>query len=150
MSDETTTGRQAVMATLAQAPAALLAEKWEGLADRPGFSWLREPDVGLVMVRGRTGGGGAPFNLGEVTVTRCALQLDGGQAGFAWVMGRDRDKARHAALFDALWQDEARRDEIERDVVTPAREALEAEDARKDEETAATKVDFFTLVRGED
>ncbi len=148
--ERATAERKAAMAVLAQAPAPMLAEKWAAMAGQPAWSWLREPQAGLVMVRGRTGGGGAPFNLGEVTVTRCALELETGQTGFAWIMGRDAEKARHAALFDALWQDEARRGEIERDVLAPLRAAIAAEDARRDAETAATKVDFFTLVRGED
>lgn len=142
--------RRQAMAALAQAPAAFLAERWEETGDKPGWTWLRKPQAGLVMVRGRAGGGGAAFNLGEVTVTRCALELETGETGFAWVMGRDGDRARLAALFDALWQVEARRAEIEARVVAPARRALSEEDARRDAETAATKVDFFTLVRGED
>jgi alpha-D-ribose 1-methylphosphonate 5-triphosphate synthase subunit PhnG len=39
--------------------------------------WLRAPETGLMMVQGRAGGTGERFNLGEVTVTRCALRLPG-------------------------------------------------------------------------
>ena len=142
--------RRRAMAAMASADSALLNAAWDGLGDKPDWDWLRRPECGLVMVRGRIGGAGAPFNLGEVTVTRCAVSLATGAAGFAWIMGRDGEKARLAALFDALWQDEARRDEIERAIVSPALKAQQTADRTTAEQTAATRVDFFTMVRGED
>ena len=36
---------------------------------------LRAAETGLVMLRGRIGGDGDPFNLGEATVTRAAVQI---------------------------------------------------------------------------
>jgi alpha-D-ribose 1-methylphosphonate 5-triphosphate synthase subunit PhnG len=102
------------------------------------------------MVRGRIGGDGAPFNLGEATVTRAAVRLDSGETGFSYALGRDHDKARLAAVCDALWQSEARRDGIERHVLAPIRARLARERTQKQEQAAATRVDFFTLVRGED
>ena len=101
------------------------------------------------MVRGRVGGDGAPFNLGEATVTRCAVQLASGEIGFGYVLGRDDEKARLAALADALWQSASHRDAVERHVLGPLRDRQHARLARTREETAATKVDFFTLVRGD-
>jgi alpha-D-ribose 1-methylphosphonate 5-triphosphate synthase subunit PhnG len=101
------------------------------------------------MVRGRIGGDGAPFNLGEATVTRAAVRMDSGEVGFSYLLGRDHDKARLAAVCDALWQGE-RRGAIERNVLAPIRMRLERERAEKREQAAATRVDFFTLVRGED
>ncbi len=81
--------RRRAMSAVAAADRTFLEQAWDGFAARPDWGWLRKPESGLVMVRGRTGGGGAPFNLGEVTVTRCAVSLETGAAGFAWVMGRD-------------------------------------------------------------
>jgi alpha-D-ribose 1-methylphosphonate 5-triphosphate synthase subunit PhnG len=101
------------------------------------------------MVRGRIGGDGAPFNLGEATVTRCAVQLTSGEIGFGYVLGRDRDKARLAALCDALWQNADQRAAVERNVLAPLRARQQEQLARSRAETAATKVDFFTLVRGD-
>ena len=101
------------------------------------------------MVRGRMGGDGAPFNLGEATVTRCAVQLATGEIGFGYVLGRDRDKARLAALCDALWQRADKRAAVERNVLAPLRVRQQERLARSREDTAATKVDFFTLVRGD-
>lgn len=102
------------------------------------------------MLRGRVGGDGAPFNVGEATVTRCAVQLPTGEIGFSYALGRDRDKARLAALCDALWQNGARRHVIEQHVLSPVRTRLDSERDQTARRTAATRVDFFTLVRGED
>jgi alpha-D-ribose 1-methylphosphonate 5-triphosphate synthase subunit PhnG len=101
------------------------------------------------MLRGRMGGDGAPFNLGEASVTRAAVELEGGPVGFAYHLGRDAGKARAAATLDALWQDEARRADVET-ALRPVRERIEAERATRARQVAATRVDFFTLVRGDD
>ena len=142
--------RRAAMAVLAQAPAHEIAAGLAALGPAPAHAEVRPAETGLVMVRGRTGGDGAPFNLGEATVTRCAVQLATGEIGFGYVLGRDRDKARLSALCDALWQSSAHRAAVEREVLSPIRARQQERRARGREETAATKVDFFTLVRGED
>lgn len=134
------------MATVARATAAELAGL-DGIAGE-GVVVLRAPEIGLVMVRGRIGGDGAPFNLGEATVTRAAVSLPGGEVGFGHVLGRDRDKARLAALADALWQAPATRTAVEA-LLAPVRARLDAEAARRRGCAAATKVDFFTMVRGD-
>ena len=140
--------RKAAMTVLAHSDAAGIAGRLEALA-LPDHEMLREPENGLVRVRGRIGGDGAPFNLGEATVTRAAVRMDSGEVGFSYLLGRDHDQARLAAVCDALWQSE-RRDAIERNVLAPIRTRLERERAEKREQAAATRVDFFTLVRGED
>ena len=94
-------------------------------------------------------GDGAPFNFGETTVTRCAVQLASGEIGFGYVLGRDRDKARLAALADALWHSAEYQTAVEQKIVTPLRVRQQEGLARSRAETAATKVDFFTLVRGD-
>jgi alpha-D-ribose 1-methylphosphonate 5-triphosphate synthase subunit PhnG len=142
--------RRAAMAVLARAPAHEIAAGLAALGPAPAHDEVRPAETGLVMVRGRMGGDGAPFNLGEATVTRCAVQLATGEIGFGYVLGRDRAKARLAALCDALWQSSAHRAAVEREVLSPIRVRQEEELARARAETAATKVDFFTLVRGED
>jgi alpha-D-ribose 1-methylphosphonate 5-triphosphate synthase subunit PhnG len=141
---------RAVMATLAQATPAELKRLWQE-AGLPGEAEpLRGPETGLATLRGRIGGGGAPFNFGEATVTRATVRLPGGAVGHAYALGRDREKARLSAICDALWQDPARRAEVEDKILGPLRAAAEASDDKSRAETAATKVDFFTLVRGED
>ncbi len=137
------------MSLLAKAPAAALARRWGGLGLAPEFDWLRAPEIGAVMVRGRAGGTGAAFNLGEMTVTRCALRLAGGDVGHAVVQGRDRDKARVAALVDALMQG-AHAAAVRRDLLEPLRAEIRTQAEARAARAAATKVEFFTMVRGED
>ncbi len=141
--------RQDAMALMARAGRDELEAVLAGFAPLPAAADLKPPEVGLVMLRGRTGGDGAPFNLGEATVARAAVRLEGGATGFAYRLGRDLKAARAAALLDALWQDEGRRAEVDA-ALAPVRARLAAEAAQVRAETAATKVDFFTLVRGED
>ncbi|MGE0718430.1 MAG: phosphonate C-P lyase system protein PhnG [Alphaproteobacteria bacterium] len=137
------------MAALARAPVAHLEAAWSALADAPSFALLRAPEVGMVMVRGRSGGTGPRFNLGEMTVTRCVVRLDDGRLGFGYVAGRDRRHAELAAAFDALLQDPVMRPALMDSVVMPAEAAATraARDVR--EKAAATRVQFFTMVRGE-
>ena len=56
------------------------------------------------------------------------------------MLGRDHDKARLAAICDALWQNESFRLRIERDVLAPIRSRLDGERDRRRAETAATRV----------
>jgi alpha-D-ribose 1-methylphosphonate 5-triphosphate synthase subunit PhnG len=142
--------RQRVARMLAHATVQELQAAWSALAEKPAVKPVRGPETGLVMVRGRIGGGGAPFNLGEATVTRATVLLASGTAGHANALGTDKAKARLAAIFDALWQEEASQVFVERELLTPVEARLAAEDRRKAEETAATRVDFFTMVRGDD
>lgn len=109
---------------------------------------LRATESGLVMLRGRMGGDGRPFNLGEATVTRAAVRLPDGRTGFAYQLGRDAAKARNAAILDALWQGPERA-AVEA-AIAPVRARIEAEAAARARRVAATRVNFFTMVRGED
>ncbi len=138
--------RKGWMSVLAKAPPARLAAL---LPDLPNHSYLRPPEIGSVMVQGRVGGTGAAFNLGEMTVTRCSVRLEDGPVGHAYVQGRDKTHATRAAVVDALMQTDAA-PRLQSDVVTVL--AAEAGALRHDraEKAAATKVDFFTMVRGED
>lgn len=142
--------RREAMGVFAGADAARLAALWDAWPDKPDYRVVRGPETGLVMVRGRIGGGGGPFNLGEATVTRATVRLDSGSVGHAYCLGRDGGKALHAALFDALWQSDARREDVEAKVLALLRDAAAAADSRRRAETAATQVDFFTMVRGAD
>ncbi|WP_136645859.1 phosphonate C-P lyase system protein PhnG [Tabrizicola sp. YIM 78059] len=138
--------RRAWIATLAKAPPARLAEL---MPELPPHDVLRSPEIGAVMVRGRTGGTGAAFNLGEMTVTRCSVQLPAGPVGHAWVQGRDKAHARRAAVIDALMQTEAA-PALSARILAPLRTEAEARRAARAAKAAGTKVEFFTMVRGED
>ena len=145
-----TSRRQRWMATLAKARPAELEAAWTGLADRPGYRVLRNAEPGMVMVRGRAGGTGARFNLGEIVVTRSAVQLDSGTTGHAYVAGHNARHAELAALFDALLQEAGRTVYLETAVIAPLAAAQAERHRIAAVKAAATKVDFFTVVRGED
>ncbi len=141
-------GRKAAMTVLAHSAAAEIAAHLGAIA-LPTYEDLREAENGLVMVRGRIGGDGAPFNLGEATVSRAAVRLASGEVGFGYTLGRDKAKARMIALCDALVQSQEFAGLVEAKVIAPLREALLAARQQKAAQTAATKVDFYTMVRGE-
>jgi len=140
--------RQAAMAVLAHSDAAEIALHLDALAP-PLHEELREPENGLVMVRSRIGGDGAPFNLGEATVSRAAVRLPTGEVGFGYTLGRDRKKAKMIALCDALVQSQDHAGAVEAKVLAPLRAAMDSRRSRSAAETAATRVNFYTLVRGE-
>lgn len=141
--------RQAWMSLLAKAPTHTLEDKMTAVGPEPEFKWLRHPEVGGVMVQGRAGSTGGRFNIGEMTVTRCALQLASGEVGHAVVEGRSKSKARHAALVDALMQT-PRATSLKAQVLDPLKTEMAASRDTRAAKAAATKVDFFTMVRGED
>jgi alpha-D-ribose 1-methylphosphonate 5-triphosphate synthase subunit PhnG len=140
--------RKAAMAVLAHSETARIEQCLKAIAV-PAHENLREPENGLVMVRGRIGGDGAPFNLGEATVSRAAVRLSTGEVGFGYALGRDRRKAQLIALCDALVQSSEFAAAVEESVLTPLRAAEAATRNRKAAEAAATRVDFYTMVRGE-
>ncbi|CAM5770545.1 phosphonate metabolism protein PhnG [Labrys miyagiensis] len=141
--------RQASMRLCAHATRPELDKVLAALAPLPVHAALRPTQTGLVMLQGRIGGDGAAFNLGEASASRATIRLASGEIGFAYHLGRDQAKANAAALLDALWQDENRREAVN-DALRPVAERLSAEAARTARRTAATKVNFFTMVRGED
>jgi alpha-D-ribose 1-methylphosphonate 5-triphosphate synthase subunit PhnG len=140
--------RKAAMRVLAHAATAEIAGRLDAVV-LPAHEDLRVPENGLVMVRGRIGGDGAPFNLGEATVSRAAVRLSSGEVGFGYVLGRDNDKARMIALCDALIQASDHAATIETQVLAPLRASMTARRDQRAAEAAATRVDFYTMVRGE-
>ncbi|MCU0828777.1 MAG: phosphonate C-P lyase system protein PhnG [Tabrizicola sp.] len=146
MTDATPIHRKTWMATLAKADPVRLAALFP---DLPPHHVLRQPEIGAVMVRGRVGGTGAAFNLGEMTVTRASVRLESGEVGHAWVQGRDKLHALRAATLDALMQSNRAADLAAR-VLQPLQAETQVARATRAAKAAATKVDFFTMVRGED
>lgn len=140
--------RKAAMAVLAHSAACDIACHLDAIG-LPAHENLRKAESGLVMVRGRIGGDGAPFNLGEATISRAAVRLATGEIGFGYTLGRDHEKARMIALCDALVQSDEFAGLVEAKVLAPLRAAMELRRNRRAAETAATRVDFYTLVRGE-
>ncbi|CUH60931.1 phosphonate C-P lyase system protein PhnG [Thalassobacter stenotrophicus] len=141
--------RKAWMSVLAKASEGRVAQLLDAAIARPEFAWLRAPEIGSTMVRARAGATGAPFNLGEVTITRCALTLDTGEVGHAYIKGRNKVDAQAAALVDALMQTD-KAEVLRAQVIDPLEAEQAAAKAARAAKAAATKVDFFTMVRGED
>ena len=137
------------MGLLAKAPEGRVASLLDAAMARPEFTWLRAPEIGSTMVRGRAGGTGAPFNIGEMAVTRCALTLASGEVGHAYIQGRRKSDAEAAALVDALMHG-SRAEAIRKAVLVPLEAEQSAAKTARAEKAAATKVEFFTMARGED
>lgn len=153
MSNIASTQRRKWMATLACAPETMLDQLWRDVEAKPAYGLLRRPEAGLVMVRARAGATGEPFNLGEMTVTRCSVRVTGASgkafSGTAYVAGRSLRKAQIAAVVDAMLQDPARHDAIHAAVIAPLDRARTEEQQRAQAQAATTRVEFFTMVRGE-
>lgn len=164
----TTTARQTWMATLAKANSQDLEGQFQRLvaqADRalPDYHLLRSPEVGLAMVRGRAGGTGQQFNLGEMTLTRCVVQLSASSlatpepdrdtstsiTGFGYVAGRSARHAELAAVCDALLQQPDWYAAVQQHIVQPLQAIAQERQAKQERQTESTRVNFFTLLRGE-
>jgi len=141
--------RKAWLSVLAKSPADLLDRLWQDLGYTVGHSLLRAPETGGVMVRGRAGAVGAAFNLGEVTVTRASVRLTSGEVGHGYVQGRGKAHALTAALVDATMQTAAA-DTVRAAILEPLEQHARRRTEQRAARAATTKVDFFTLVRGED
>ena len=143
------------MAALALADEATLEAEAARLFDSVSYTFLRRPEAGLVMVEGRAGNSGRRFNVGEMLVTRCVVRLEEQKSGaategYAFIQGNRPRHAELAAVFDALLQRGDRAESLERSLIEPLIARRDKELRNRAEETAATRVDFFTLVRGED
>jgi alpha-D-ribose 1-methylphosphonate 5-triphosphate synthase subunit PhnG len=148
--DETIVARKERMGILARSSTARLHELWPSVGLDPAYKMLRGPEFGLLMLRGRVGGTGQAFNLGEATVTRASVKLEDGSVGHAMALGRDPAKAELSAVIDALCRNAEAAACIDTMLVDPIRAELNDADETSRCQTAATRVDFFTMVRGED
>lgn len=141
--------RPAWLAVLARATLAELETLMPAVGDLQPLQQVRAPEIGMVMLRGRVGGTGNPFNLGEASVVRCAVRLGDGPLGVSYALGRDKRRAELAALFDALLQDPQHHDELQRSLISPLALAQAQARAQKQHDVTSSKVEFFTFVRGE-
>ena len=110
---------------------------------------VRPPEIGMVMLRGRVGGTGNPFNLGEATVVRSAVRLGDGPLGVSYALGRDKRHSALAAVFDALLQDPEHHDRLQASLIAPLANAQAQARTAIQNTMASSKVEFFTFVRGE-
>ena len=141
--------RQAWLAVLARASHGEMAACLPLLGELPQCHTIRPAEVGMMMVRGRIGGTGDAFNLGEATVVRCAVRLGEGPLGVSYALGRDKPRAELAAIFDALLQDPRHQAQVQKTLIAPLAKAQARHLAAREQQVADSKVEFFTLVRGE-
>ena len=141
-------GRSEWLSLLAKAPQQLFEDLWRSSDLDPSYDIIRPAEIGGIMVRGRMGGTGDPFNLGEMTVSRASVKLSCGTVGHGYVKGREKTMALRIALCDALLQT-ADANKVDAKILQPLIEAKLTSDQEIADKAAATKVDFFTLVRGE-
>ena len=142
------TERQIWMAILAKSSVDKIEKQIETLGKLPPYSFLRQPEIGLTMVRGRAGGTGQVFNLGEMTVTRCVVKI-GEVTGFAYVGGRSKRHAELAAVCDGLLQQQEWQEIVNTQVIQPLEKIIQQKQDQQQRQTEATKVEFFTMLRGE-
>lgn len=136
------------LAVLSRAPRALLERHAASIVDAH-FEWLREPEFGLAMLRGRIGNTGDRFNLGEATMTRCVLRhrtaAGAATAGLGYVLGRDAQRAEWVARIDALLQQPEHHAALMRGVIEPLRVASQAVRDAEQSRSAASRVRFYTM-----
>jgi len=141
--------RAAWLAVLARASLAQLQAQTPAANALPPLQQVRPPEIGMLMLRGRVGGTGNPFNLGEASVVRCAVRLGQGPLGVAYALGRDKRRAELAALFDALLQDPQHHDTLQRELLAPLARLQAQARAQRQHAVAGSKVEFFTFVQDE-
>ncbi|MEN4602949.1 phosphonate C-P lyase system protein PhnG [Pantoea agglomerans] len=146
---EQQTDRQRWLSVLAHSSAALLETYWQALNLQPAFTLIRPAEIGLTRLQARMGATGKRFVMGDATVTRAVVQLSDGTLGYSYLLGRDKAHAERCALLDALLQQPETRQLLEEKIITPLAAWRDEQRQLRAREIASSKVDFFTLVRGD-
>ncbi|WP_191922951.1 phosphonate C-P lyase system protein PhnG [Pantoea agglomerans] len=146
---EQQTDRQRWLSVLAHSSAALLETHWQALNLQPAFTLIRPAEIGLTRLQARMGATGKRFVMGDATVTRAVVQLSDGTLGYSYLLGRDKANAERCALLDALLQQPETRQLLEEKIITPLAAWRDEQRQLRAREIASSKVDFFTLVRGD-
>jgi alpha-D-ribose 1-methylphosphonate 5-triphosphate synthase subunit PhnG len=146
---EQQTDRQRWLSVLAHSSAALLETHWQALNLQPAFTLIRPAEIGLTRLQTRMGATGKRFVMGDATVTRAVVQLSDGTLGYSYLLGRDKAHAERCALLDALLQQPETRQQLEEKIITPLAAWRDEQRQLRAREIASSKVDFFTLVRGD-
>ncbi|SNY73388.1 phosphonate C-P lyase system protein PhnG [Enterobacter sp. CC120223-11] len=144
-----TATRQRWMSALAHSEPATLAARMQALKLAPEYETLRAPESGLVQIQARMGATGSRFFAGDATLTRAAVRLTDGTIGYSWLLGRDKAHAERCALVDALLQNDAHFQTLMETLIAPLEAEREARISARQAELNASRVDFFTLVRGD-
>ena len=146
---EQQTDRQRWLSVLAHSSAALLETHWQALNLQPAFTLIRPAEIGLTRLQARMGATGKRSVMGDATVTRAVVQLSDGTLGYSYLLGRDKAHAERCALLDALLQQPETRQLLEEKIITPLAAWRDEQRQLRAREIASSKVDFFTLVRGD-
>ncbi|ORM79061.1 phosphonate C-P lyase system protein PhnG [Pantoea deleyi] len=146
---EQQTDRQRWLSVLAHSNAAMLETHWQALNLQPAFTLVRPAEIGLTRLQARMGATGNRFVMGDATVTRAVVQLEDGTLGYSYLLGRDKAHTERCALLDALLQQPETRPLLEERIISPLAAWREEQRQLRAREIASSKVDFFTLVRGD-
>ncbi|HDC4533192.1 TPA: phosphonate C-P lyase system protein PhnG [Enterobacter asburiae] len=144
-----TATRQRWMRVLAQSQPAALSARMSALSLAPDYDTLRAPEIGLVQIQARMGGTGERFFAGDATLTRAAIRLNSGTLGYSYVLGRDKAHAERCAVIDALLQEQPYFQTLMEILIAPLEADRAARIAARQAEVNTSRVDFFTLVRGD-
>jgi len=147
---DSTAPRQYWMSVMAKASGGEMLNAWNDLSTRPAYRFVKAPETGLVMVQARAGGSGQRFNFGEMTMTKCIVELADGTHGHSYIAGSDPQHAEIAAVLDAVLQTCDAEKAVMDEIIAPLARRQAGRRHTLETKTAATRVDFFTLVRGED
>ncbi|PWK96722.1 methylphosphonate degradation complex subunit PhnG [Pantoea allii] len=143
------TARQHWLSVLAYSSAAELDAHWQPLNLKPEFTLIRPAEIGLTRLQARMGATGKRFVVGDATVTRAVVRLNDGTLGYSYLLGRDKAHAERCALMDALLQQTETGELLQEKIITPLAASREEQRQLRAREIASSKVDFFTLVRGD-
>jgi len=146
----TVTERSDWMSVLAQSEFADLERLWLQQQIEAEYQIIRQPEIGLAQVRARMGGTGRSFNIGDTTLTRAVVKLNSGELGYSYLQGRNKTHAEIAALIDGLLQTQRYHESLRSSVIEPLTADKQEREQQRAKEVASSKVDFFTMVRGED
>ncbi|MGX5102021.1 phosphonate C-P lyase system protein PhnG [Enterobacter cloacae] len=144
-----TSTRQRWMRVLAHSQPAALRERMNALGLTPDYDTIRAPEIGLVQIQARMGGTGERFFAGDATLTRAAIRLNSGTLGYSYVLGRDKAHAERCAVIDALLQEQPHFQTLMETLIVPLEADRAARIAARQAEVNTSRVDFFTLVRGD-
>ena len=144
-----TATRQRWMRVLAHSQPAALHSRMNALGLTPDYDTIRTPEIGLVQIQARMGGTGERFFAGDATLTRAVIRLKSGTLGYSYVLGRDKQHAEHCAVIDALLQEQPYFQTLMETLIAPLEADRAARLAARQAEVNTSRVDFFTLVRGD-
>lgn len=141
--------RRQLLSVLAKSTLDAIQTRWHPLSIKPEYRFLKKPEIGMVMVRAQADEAGQKFNMGEMTMTRCVIQLANNELGFGHCSGRDKTKAELIAVIDACFQLEEYQAIISENLLQALEALLVDQYQQQSAQVAASKVNFFTMVRGE-